>query len=831
MKKKYFQLITLFMCSLLYSQNDFIEHPINQALSAVTQVQSADIDNDTDMDFAAISVSGTLTWHEQIASDTFTTHYIAMDIQGESLAIADLDGDNNMDIIATHSENGVGTISWFQNDGNQNFTKAVLSNTNISSYSNKTIVIDIDNDNDLDVITSVAGEVRILKNDGSENFTNESTSISLGNSDLSENASDLEIIDFDNDNLLDFVVTSRNNGLNWYKQNSNNTFTINSIVTGNFVNVTVGNLDNDTNLDIIVTRDSNTSGTGNDIVVFTNSGDNLNFTQTVLQQVESIKGINLFDVDNDNDLDLVFFSTGINDKGLIVRLNENDNFTNNVKHTVYLSDYFNDVNGSSNYVDFILEDINLDNKIDIIQVNGNIGRINYYRNNNVTLALNNFTLFEVSNSSGDADGISVGDLNNDNSLDVVVSSLDEYTLEWFKNSGNNIDFSSNRIDYLPKEQYSKNTLVDIDEDGFLDVLSVNAFGGNTGGFYWYKNNGDETFTINGLQTINNGGESPLNIYSADFDNDGDIDILNVTNLSINILTNDGNENFTITQLFSRSLCCLNTVEIQDINNDNLPDIVFLGNSNRMGYLLNNGGNAFSSFNSFLDINNNLLSANYVVYDFEFTDIDNDNDMDIVIASDNLILLENNGSDRYELDILIALPDFAQGRVLTVEDIDMDNDKDIIVGGTFGPYWAKNENGSFTRELLVPNDNNTNSNVFDLVLEDMDNDGDTDIVYTSYSGNKVSWLENTINDPVLATDSLESSATGFTIFPNPTNGILNINSKDAILSIAVYNLQGQLVIKEELNTSSFDLKSLSKGLYIVEFKTENNKIYSKKVIKN
>ena len=827
MKTKLLTLTCLLINIYTNAQEAFKEHLINQPLSNPAKVQSADIDNDTDKDFAVISVNGELTWHEQIATNTFSTHYIARDIQGgQSLAVADLDGDTNMDIIATHSENGVGTISWFQNDGNQNFTKTVLSNTDISPNSNKTIVIDIDNDNDLDVITSVAGEVRILKNDGSENFTNESTSISLGNSDLNENSSDIEIIDFDNDNLLDFVVTTRNNGLNWYKQNSNNTFTINSVATGNFVNVTVGNLDNDTDLDIIVTSDSNTSGTGDDIIVFNNSGDNINFTQTALQQVESIKGINLFDVDNDNDLDLVFFSSGVIDKGLIVRLNENDYFSNNVKHTVYLSDYFNDVNGSSNYVDFILEDINLDNNIDIIQVNGNIGRINYYRNNDVTLALNNFTLFEVSNSSGDADVISVGDLNNDNSLDVVVSSLDEYTLEWFKNSGNNIDFSSNRIDYLPKEQYSKNALVDIDEDGFLDVLSVNAIP-NTGGFYWYKNNGDETFTVNGLQTINNGGESPVNIYSADFDNDGDIDILNVSNLKIYLLTNDGNESFTTTELFSRSLCCFNTVEIYDINNDNLPEIVFLGNSNTMGYLLNNGGNTFSSFNSFFDISNNPLIINNVVYDFEFTDIDNDNDMDIVLASDNLILLENNGSDRYELDILIALGNFAQGRVLKVEDIDMDNDKDIIVGGTFGPYWAKNENGSFTRELLVPNDNYTSSNVFDLKIVDMDNDGDSDVIYTSYTGNKVAWLENKINE-VLSSESYENTNQNVSIYPNPTSSSIKIKSTNGINQVILFDALGKIILKEE--TTEIDVSSLQKGMYFLKILTNENNIVTKKVLK-
>jgi hypothetical protein len=829
MKSKILLLTFLFTNIYFYAQNTFTEHLINQPLSSPVQVQSADIDGDGDKDFAAISNSGELTWHEQISNEVFKTHYISMEINGYSLALSDLAEDGIMDIIVTHRNNSIGEVSWFRNDGNQNFTKSILSNSNISSGSNKTIVIDIDNDGDKDVISSTEGEIRILRNDGGEIFTNESTNINLGLGSLSHNTNDIEIIDFDNDGLLDFLVATRGkDGVNWYKQNNDNTFTNNSLLSGIFVNIAVGDLDGDNDLDIIVIKDSNTSGTGSEIIVYKNDGDNQNFTLTSVHSVNpaanaGLTHIKLFDADNDNDLDLVYFSGESSNKGLKIRLNNSGDFSN-LESNLYLSDLFSDEIGSSNFVNFILEDINLDNKIDIVQVNANIGRINYYQNNDVNAATDNFSLIEISNSAGDVDGISVADLNNDGKLDVIASSKDEYTLEWFNNSGDNLIFSTNRIDFLPKKGYSKNKVVDIDGDNQLDIISVNEIS-HGGGFYWYKNNGDETFSTNLLQTINNGGETPSNINYADFDNDGDIDILNITNYKLYLLTNDGNENFTTNEIFSSGLCCLYTAEIYDVDNDNLLDIIFSGNGQNLGYLKNSGANSFSAFISFVQIDNSDIQINPRT--FKFIDIDNDNDVDIISISPNLTLLKNDGTGKYEVNTIVSQSQSGSGRDLKITDIDNDGDKDIIVGGDFGVYWAKNDNNLFTRELIVNNDNSTNSNSFGVELADMDNDGDTDIIYSSYTGNKVAWLENKI-DEILSIDLFITSENDIHIYPNPTESILNIISTEKVSNVIIYNALGENICQKK--SSQLDLTNLPKGLYLIKIITEKNNIIIKKILK-
>jgi CotH kinase protein/Secretion system C-terminal sorting domain/Lamin Tail Domain len=62
-----------------------------------------------------------------------------------------------------------------------------------------------------------------------------------------------------------------------------------------------------------------------------------------------------------------------------------------------------------------------------------------------------------------------------------------------------------------------------------------------------------------------------------------------------------------------------------------------------------------------------------------------------------------------------------------------------------------------------------------------------------------------------------------IYPNPTQGILNIVSENAIGKIQVFNLSGQVifqVIKEDNNTT-IDLSDLAKGMYFV--KIDNTKV--------
>jgi uncharacterized repeat protein (TIGR01451 family) len=65
-----------------------------------------------------------------------------------------------------------------------------------------------------------------------------------------------------------------------------------------------------------------------------------------------------------------------------------------------------------------------------------------------------------------------------------------------------------------------------------------------------------------------------------------------------------------------------------------------------------------------------------------------------------------------------------------------------------------------------------------------------------------------------------------LYPNPTNGIFNINSSAPIKTIEVYNVVGELILSQN-NATSIDLTNQSKGIYFVKI----NGSVIKKLVKN
>lgn len=67
-----------------------------------------------------------------------------------------------------------------------------------------------------------------------------------------------------------------------------------------------------------------------------------------------------------------------------------------------------------------------------------------------------------------------------------------------------------------------------------------------------------------------------------------------------------------------------------------------------------------------------------------------------------------------------------------------------------------------------------------------------------------------------------------VYPNPTEGLLNIKSAEKFNNIIVYSTLGKVVYKTK--SGNLDLSHLPKGLYFLSLISENNKILTKKVMK-
>jgi predicted outer membrane repeat protein len=69
-----------------------------------------------------------------------------------------------------------------------------------------------------------------------------------------------------------------------------------------------------------------------------------------------------------------------------------------------------------------------------------------------------------------------------------------------------------------------------------------------------------------------------------------------------------------------------------------------------------------------------------------------------------------------------------------------------------------------------------------------------------------------------------------LFPNPSNGIVHIESTKALKSIKLYDLNGQLLIDEHTDFFHLNLMNLSKGIYFANFLMDNGSTITKRIEK-
>ncbi|EJL73669.1 T9SS type A sorting domain-containing protein [Chryseobacterium populi] len=119
--------------------------------------------------------------------------------------------------------------------------------------------------------------------------------------------------------------------------------------------------------------------------------------------------------------------------------------------------------------------------------------------------------------------------------------------------------------------------------------------------------------------------------------------------------------------------------------------------------------------------------------------------------------------------------------------------------------------------------------------------------TSSSGGKYFYIGTTIANPGsggprgqgesvrcikdftgLSTSNVQLNTVG--IYPNPTNGILNIKTDSAIESVNIVNGAGQK-IKVQFSGNQMNMQGLPNGIYIAELKLKNGQTVVKKVVKN
>jgi len=135
------------------------QHTINNDAISPREIVAADFDGDDDIDVVTANrTGGSITWNKNIegTGNFGPTLFISNTISEPiSIVARDLDNDNDLDIIASSAGNQ--QFVWFENlDGLGTFGGAQIISTNSSGITS-VFAADIDGDGDIDVLSALGG--------------------------------------------------------------------------------------------------------------------------------------------------------------------------------------------------------------------------------------------------------------------------------------------------------------------------------------------------------------------------------------------------------------------------------------------------------------------------------------------------------------------------------------------------------------------------------------------------------------------------------------------------------------------------------------------------
>ncbi len=204
------------------------------------------------------------------------------------------------------------------------------------------------------------------------------------------------------------------------------------------------------------------------------------------------------------------------------------------------------------------------------------------------------------------------------------------------------------------------------------------------------------------------------------------------------------------------------------------------------------------------------------------------------ASDNTIITVNGDSGPFVVTSQSGTPEWKQGTQKTITWDVAGTDVAPVNSPTVDILLSID--GINYDTVLVAGTANDGSEV--ITVPDVDNTTDarvmvagTDHLFYALNAEDINIDEN------LSVD--ESALENFSLYPNPTSGIVNlefITTNSSKVSVSVYDLRGRLVAGKEFNNQggtfneTFDYSSLNSGMYFITVKNGDRKVTSK-LLKN
>ncbi|WP_324673671.1 FG-GAP-like repeat-containing protein [Hymenobacter sp. GOD-10R] len=835
-------------------------------------VALADVDNDGDLDLLTANRRNALTSTVSVrlndgAGNFSGTQDVAVGSLPNSLAVGDLDGDGDLDILTANSGSAdVRTVSVRLNDGTGIFSGTQEVAVSATSYF--VTARDVDNDGDLDLLSANENRtVSVRLNDGKANFSGSQEVPVSGYYELA-------VGDIDADGDLDFVTANYssfpNGTLSIRRNNGAGSFSgTQEIASGSVVSLSLSDMDGDGDLDLVTADYSQRT-----VSVRLNDGTGTFGSSRSLSVGFEPYSLTVGDVNGDGSLDIATYTLA---HTISVRLNllaptgtlavTSTSPARNAltaPRTTNVAATFNEAlsTGASTQQALAVFGQQTGKKAGTTTISGNTlafdptadfkpGETVFasvtpaaQNSGGVNLALPRVFQFTTATSpspglfgagpdvstvgpNGGAGPRKVitGDVDGDGDLDFVTSAQSGSQVTVRLNTGNST-FTEGQ--YIRAEGTPLNMILgDADNDGDLDLLIVSQ----PNGVSIRLNNGQGIFTE--TQKIAPGFRvSPAGLSLYDIDGDGDLDLLTsyTTNPSsqdglVGVFRNDGAGTFTRSQEIALSTYPFSSnpfeVTVGDVDGDGDGDLL-IGSELGTSIRLNNGLGVFASAGQ------EIVAGSWLV---RLVDVDADGDLDLLLGSagNSCQVYVNNGlgafSQKQQLILSGFFIDFTQG------DVDGDGDLDLVF-----PHRDSNEasiyrndgTGTFSSGQRVA----VGATPYSAALGDLDADGTLDLLVPNFFGNTVSVRLNKgvlANAPTQLTQQVE-------LYPNPAHTSVRLSLPAELaqqrVQVQLVNTLGQVVLTQTLAahaTPELPLAQLAAGVYSLQLQTSQGLVTKRLVV--
>ncbi len=350
-----------------------------------------------------------------------------------------------------------------------NFSEAILI-SNQNSQPTCAYPADVDNDGDIDIISTSGGDHKIGWFENIDGLGTFGEQILITSSyDL---PSCIKFADMDNDSYPDIVASFYGaDNIIWFRNlNGSGDFEMQQIIDSDrdgAIDVSIADIDNDGDNDILAA-----SWEDDTFIWYENSDSQGNFVVGQIIDTAAEKACRILpcDIDSDGDLDAIAATNYIENK---IYWFENTDGSGDFQEVQNIT------TDLDNILSICLANINNDQYPDLLSASSDDNKVAWYESTNLSFGSQQI----ISTTSEDAFHVSSADLDNDGDEDVIVSCGVANRIEVFENLGNST-FSDAQLISITAPFVHSTLPSDIDGDGDLDLIS--AFW-NSDQIVWYRN--------------------------------------------------------------------------------------------------------------------------------------------------------------------------------------------------------------------------------------------------------------------------------------------------------------------------------------------------------